>query len=145
MSAPCWPALAVALSLSPGVSAGMARAETVTVVPGSVTMQMTPQEFRAHRVDRGTALTAADMQQPPSAGVRVLQNGDHNTATVATQPGNAAMVIQQGDGHAATVTQEATGQGALVIQTGTGGATDLTQTTQGEKVVIVQHSWQPRR
>lgn len=118
-------------------------AETVTVVPGSVTVQMTPQAFRAHRVDRGTALTAPEVRAVQ--GAHVVQAGAGHSATVQTRPGNTAVVVQQGAAHPASVTQTGAGQGALVIQTGTGGVVDVVQAVDDDRVVVVQYGWDRRR
>lgn len=112
---------------------------------GSITVELTPREFREHRVvhDRAPAKVRDYGWRDPA--VRVAQFGDNNTAQVDTTAGHSALILQRGDDHAASVSQTATGQGALVIQTGIGAATDITQTIDGEKVVILQHSWAPRR
>jgi hypothetical protein len=135
--------LVCALVLCVAAAPAPALAETVTVVPGSVTVQMTPLEFRGHRVDRGTAVTVPEVRAVQ--GVHVLQAGVGNTATVQTGAGNTAVVVQQGTSLSASVTQTGTAQGALVIQTGTGGGVAVVQEVDADRVVIVQHSWEPRR
>lgn len=127
-----------------GLMTGPAAAGTLTVEPGQVTAEMTPAEFRGHRVQNGTAASPAQIRAA-TGGVRVVQAGRGHGAQVATQAGNTAVVVQAGSGHSASVTQSGSQQGALVIQTGTGGTADVVQQTDGDRVVVVQHSWAPRR
>lgn len=130
----------LALVASPALAAEVTRA------PGQVTVEMSPAEFRALRVDRGTALTAPEVRAgAASSGVRVVQAGRAHEAGIETGPGNRAVVVQTGSAHDATVSQTGTGQGVLLVQTGTGAEADIAQTEDGARVVVLQHGWEPVR